>query len=142
MTTRLFQWLRALLRPAPMFGMAMIAIFWIGLAFLLSVERTKTLEDALQRGDNLARLFEENTIRLFKGVDRTLLLLRLAYEENPENFELRHWAERTSLLGDVTIQISLIGPDGFVKASASSNTEPPIDVSDREPFQVLSETKS
>jgi methyl-accepting chemotaxis protein len=37
-THRLFQWLRALLQPAPILGMAIIAIFWIGLAFLLLVE--------------------------------------------------------------------------------------------------------
>ena len=34
-TRRLFQWLRALLQPAPIFGMAIIAILLIGLAFLL-----------------------------------------------------------------------------------------------------------
>jgi len=32
---RVTQWLRALLRPAPMLGMAMIATLWLGLAFLL-----------------------------------------------------------------------------------------------------------
>jgi methyl-accepting chemotaxis protein len=33
---RLFPWIRALLRPAPMLGMATIAMLWLGLAFLLS----------------------------------------------------------------------------------------------------------
>src|SRR6202166_1724972 len=33
---RLLSWLRALLQLAPMLGMAMIAMFWIGLAYLLS----------------------------------------------------------------------------------------------------------
>src|SRR5215469_6160922 len=33
---RLLQWLRALLRPAPLFGVAMIAFFWLGLVYLLS----------------------------------------------------------------------------------------------------------
>jgi hypothetical protein len=28
----------------PMFGMAIVGIFWIGLAYLLSVERSKTQE--------------------------------------------------------------------------------------------------
>ena len=73
--------------------MAIVAIFWMGLAFLLSFERTNASERAFQQGSSLARLFEENTIRLFKGVDQTLLLLRLAYEENPERFDLRHWAD-------------------------------------------------
>ena len=58
--------------------MAIVAIFWMGLAFLLSFERTNASERAIQQGSSLARLFEENTIRLFKGVDQTLLLLRRA----------------------------------------------------------------
>ncbi len=35
-THRLLNWLRALLRPAPLLGMAMIAMFWIGLLYLLA----------------------------------------------------------------------------------------------------------
>jgi methyl-accepting chemotaxis protein len=125
-----------------MFGLAIVAVFWIGLAFLLSVERDKTIGDAIQLGNNLARLFEENTVRLFKGVDRSLLLLRLAYEENPERFDLRHWVQQTTLVGDQTMQLSMIGPDGFVKIITSSYAGPPIYVGDREHFQFLSKTKS
>jgi len=35
-THRLLNWLRALLQPAPLLGMAMIAMFWIGLLYLLA----------------------------------------------------------------------------------------------------------
>jgi len=35
-TLRLSKWLRALLRPAPILGMVMIAVLWIGLAYLLA----------------------------------------------------------------------------------------------------------
>jgi len=35
-TLRFSKWLRALLRPAPILGMAMIAVLWIGLAYLLA----------------------------------------------------------------------------------------------------------
>jgi PAS domain-containing protein len=37
-THRLAQWLRALLRPAPLLGMAIVAAVWIGVAFLLPGE--------------------------------------------------------------------------------------------------------
>jgi len=33
---RLLQWLRALLRPAPLLGVAMIAVLWLGLFYVLS----------------------------------------------------------------------------------------------------------
>src|SRR5262245_4177864 len=133
---RRFRFLRALLRPTPIFGLAIIAVLWLGLGYLLNVERTNTLEAAVQRGASLARVFEENAIRLFKGVDGTLLLLRLAYEENPQQFNLRHWAERTAFLGELTIQVGLIGPDGYMKASTADYSGGRLDLSDREHFRA------
>jgi Methyl-accepting chemotaxis protein (MCP) signalling domain len=60
-THRRSQWLRTLLRPAPILGMAIIFFCWIGLAYQLSVERAATLDAAIQRGSSLALLFEEAT---------------------------------------------------------------------------------
>jgi methyl-accepting chemotaxis protein len=125
-----------------MFGAAIIAIFWIGLAYQLSFERTKATDTAIERGNGLARLFEENTVRLLKGVDRTLLLLRLGYEENPDHFELRSWAERTTLLGDQAIQASLIGPDGNMKTSTTGYTGAPLYLGDREHFRAQVNAKA
>jgi len=136
MTTRRLLWfLRALLQPAPLFGIAIVAIFWIGLALLLNAERSKAEESAIQRGTSLVLLFQENTIRLFKGVDQTLLMLRLAYEENPQNFDLRRWIDRTAFLGELTIQATLIGPDGYMRATTTDYSGPPLDLRDREHFQ-------
>jgi methyl-accepting chemotaxis protein len=125
-----------------MFGLAIIAICWIGLAYQLSVERTKAIDAAIERGASLARLFEETTIHLIKGVDQTLLLLRQAYEENPEHFDLRDWARRASLFSDVTTQGGLIGPDGYLKSTTYEYTGAPIYLGDREHFQVQVDAKS
>ena len=141
-TGRPIQWLRLLLQPPMMFGIAIIAICWTGLAYQLFVEHAKTVDAAIQRGSSLARLFEENTIRLLNGVDRTLVLLRLAYEENPERFDLRHFAERTSLLGDLTIQVAAVDPDGYMTTSTSEYTGAPLYVGDREHFQIHVDAKS
>jgi methyl-accepting chemotaxis protein len=45
---RLLQWLSALLRPAPLLGVAMIAILWLGLSYLLS-DPQGILADPVQR---------------------------------------------------------------------------------------------
>jgi methyl-accepting chemotaxis protein len=45
---RLLAWLRALFRPAPLLGLAMIAMFWIGLFFLLA-DHHGTLAQPAQR---------------------------------------------------------------------------------------------
>ena len=47
-TDRMLNWLRALLRPAPMLGLAMIAMFWIGLFYLVS-DHHGTLAEPEQR---------------------------------------------------------------------------------------------
>src|SRR5258708_16771783 len=134
--------LHHLWQPAPMFGLVVVAICWSGLAYQLSAERTRTVEAAIDRGNGLARLFEENTIRLIKDLDRTLLLLRLANEKNRENFVLRDWTEGTSLLGDLTIQASVIGPDGYMKGSTTDYKEAPLYLGDREHFKAQLDTKS
>ncbi len=136
------QWLRAILQPTPIFGLAVIAICWIGLVYQLSAERSKTLDAAIERGSGLARLFEETTIRLFKGVDQTLLLLRLAYEKNPEHFALRDWTDGISLHGDLTIQTSIIGPDGYMKHSTTGYSGAPLYLGDREHFLAHVDPKS
>ena len=100
------------------------------------------MENAVQRGSSLAQLFEQNTIRLLKSVDQTLLLLRLAYEENPKSFDLRHWAERTSFINELTIQSAIIGPDGYLKATTAETAGGPVDLSDREHFRAHVDAKS
>src|SRR5271154_6801878 len=88
----LVRWLRRLWQPATILGVAIVATCWFGLAYQLSVERTRTIDVAVERGDSLVRLFEDATIRVIKGVDQTLLLLPQAYEQNPEHFDLHNWA--------------------------------------------------
>jgi PAS domain-containing protein len=125
-----------------MFGLAIIAICWIGLAYQLSVERTRTIDAAIVRGDSLVRLFEQATIRLLKGVDQTLLLLRQAYEQNPDHFDLRNWAKQAALFSDATTGGGLIGPDGYLMATTSEYTGAPMYVGDREHFKFQIDAKS
>ncbi len=133
---RLPNWLRALLRPAPILGLAIIIFCWVGLAYQLSVERAATLDAAIQRGSSMALLFEESTKRLIKSVDQTLLLLRQAYEEDPDHFDLRYWAKRVSLVSDSTTNGGWADADGNLRATTYDYHGPPINLSDREHFQV------
>lgn len=129
-------WLRASLQPGTLFGLAMIAVCWIGVAYVMSVERAKILEGAIEQSDNLVRLFEENTVQTFERFDRTLLLLRKSLEDDPDHFDLRDWAERTALVGDLTIQLALIGPDGFQIATTADYSGPPLYLGDRDHFRA------
>jgi methyl-accepting chemotaxis protein len=136
------QWISYLWQPAAIFAFVIVALCWSGLAYQLSVERTKAIDSAIERGGSLARLFEAATIRQIKSIDQTLLLLRQAYEENPEHFDLRDWARRTSLFSDATIQGSLIDSDGRLTATTYDYAGPPINLGDREHFQFQANAKS
>src|ERR1700675_985018 len=129
-------WVRASLQPGTLFALAMMRGCWTGMAYVMSIERDKVLEGAIQQSDNLVRLFEENTVQTFERFDRTLLLLRKSLEDDPDHFDLRDWAERTALVGDLTVQLALIGPDGFTIATTANYVGPPLYVGDREHFRA------
>jgi Cache domain len=135
------QWLRASLQPATLLGLMMIAACWIGVGVGLEMERGKTMDTAVQQTANLARLFEENTVRTFEGVDRGLLLLREVYERDPVHFNLSEWTKRTALVSDLTFQLSVIGADGFAVTSTLPNTGN-VYVGDREPFLAQAHAKT
>jgi hypothetical protein len=104
--------------------------------FVMSVERDKVLEGAVQQSENLVRLFEENTVQTFERFDQILLLLRKSIEDDPEYFNLRDWAERTALVGNLTVQLALIGADGYQIATTADYTGPPLYLGDREHFRA------
>jgi diguanylate cyclase (GGDEF)-like protein len=135
-----YVWLRASLQPATLFGLSMIAACWIGVAFVMSIERGKVLEGAVQQSENLVRLFEDNTVQTFERFDRTILLLRKSLEDDPDHFDLREWAKRTALVGELTIQIAVIGADGYVTATTAEYTGPPLYLGDREHFRAHVDT--
>jgi hypothetical protein len=131
-----WEWLRASLQPATVRGLVMIAACWTAILYVMSVEREKTLEGAIQQSESLVRLLEIDTAQTLSGIDRTLLLLRNAYEADPNRFDLRSWTERAAGTGDLTIQSSIFGPDGFMRATTTDYKGPPLYVGDREHFLV------
>jgi diguanylate cyclase (GGDEF)-like protein len=125
------------MQPATVLGLMMIGACWLGLAYILSIERGKSVEGAIQQGANLARLFGENTVSTFNGIDRALLLLRQAYEKDPDHFDLSDWNKRTALIGELTVDVAVIGPDGFNRTTrATAPEQAPIYAGDREYFRA------
>ena len=110
-------WLRAFLHSAAIGGLALIVASWFVAFYISSIEREKAVEEAMKQSDSLVRLFEHNTVDTISRFDRTLLLLRKSYEDDPAHFDLRKWAEQAALITDEAILLSLIGPDGYQIAS-------------------------
>jgi diguanylate cyclase (GGDEF)-like protein len=139
------RWLRASVQPATVLGLAVIAASWLGIGYILSIEHNKSVEGAVQQGANLARLFEENTVSALNGIDQALLLLREAYERDPDRFDLRNWTKPTAIVSDLTLRLILIGADGFTMGVARLGTDETFDrvyLGDRDYFLIQVDAKT
>jgi diguanylate cyclase (GGDEF)-like protein len=142
---RSWRWLRASMQPATVLGLMMIAACWLGVSYILSIERSKSVEAAIQRGANLARLFEEHTSSTINGIDRALMLLREAYEKDPDHFDLRDLTKRTASVGDLTFQLGVVGADGFTRGTTQRDADKAFErvyVGDREQFRAQVDAKT
>jgi diguanylate cyclase (GGDEF)-like protein len=132
---KLLVWLRAFLHSAAIAGLVLIVASWFIVAFVSSVEREKAIEEAVKQSDSLVRLFEHDTVETIGRVDRTLLLLRQSFEDDPAHFDLRKWAGQTALISDETFQLGVIGADGFQKETTLNYSGPAPYVGDRPHIQ-------
>jgi len=105
-------WLKAALQPAMLLYLLVIPILWAALAAILLVEQNRTFDAAVQQGGNLARLFEQDTVTMLQGVDRTLLLLRHEYEKDPGKFDPRRLLQAASPTDGLIIQYAISGQSG------------------------------
>jgi diguanylate cyclase (GGDEF)-like protein len=132
---KLLVWLRAFLHSAAIAGLVLIAASWFVVGFVSSVERQKAVEEAVKQADSLVRLFEHNIEDILGRFDRTLLLLRKSFEDDPAHFDLRKWAGQTALISEEAFQLALIGPDGFQIATTLNTSGKPLYVGDRPHIQ-------
>ncbi|MFZ4530737.1 MAG: PDC sensor domain-containing protein, partial [Alsobacter sp.] len=114
----------------------MIALIWGSVAYHLDVERTRARQAAVQNTGNLVRSFEEYTVRSIREVDKSLLLLRTAFEKNPEEFDLAAFTASPYFLNDLTLQVAMIGATGQMLSSNIGGVASSVDLSDREHFRV------
>jgi|HubBroStandDraft_5_1064220.scaffolds.fasta_scaffold07928_3 diguanylate cyclase (GGDEF)-like protein len=126
--------LRRLLNPIVILGAAIIGLCWCEVVYQLHSDYTETVNLAVERGDSMAKLFEKDTIRLLKGIDTTLLLLRQAYETDPENFDLVKTARQSGMVGDVATEFGQITSSGYLVQTTSGQLGAPIYLGDRKHF--------
>ena len=82
----------------------------------------------------MAKLFEKDTIRLLKSIDTIMLLLRQAYQNDPENFDLVNTARLSGLVGDVATEFGQITANGYLIQTTSGPLAAPIYLGDRKHF--------
>jgi diguanylate cyclase (GGDEF)-like protein/PAS domain S-box-containing protein len=131
--------LRAVLRQGATYvGLLIIGLVWLGLDFHLASEREHAERAAVQSSRNLARAFEEHLSRSLKDIDRTLLILRANYENNPASFDFKGFLQTAHVSDHPAMQVVLIGSNGDVLMRSVGPVDPLVNVNDRLHFRHLS----
>ena len=136
-------WLKAAARPSMLLYLLMVPTLWAVVSLVLLIERQRSVDMAIQQGSDLARLFEENTASMLRGVDRTLLVLRQEYEENPVHADLGRLLRRITLNDNLNLRFAIVSPDGDARGLiAHDGTFATAYVGDRDYFQRQRDTTS
>lgn len=117
------------------FGIFVLALLWLGLAWDLGRERERVLAQAEADNANLARAFQEHIQRTVAGLDQSLMYMEAAYEEDPKGFNLNELVARSAILRNVSFQLARIDGNGMLAESTVPGFVS-LDLSDREHFQV------
>ena len=89
---------------------------------------------------NLALAVEWQLNRQLQAIDQVMQLLSAQWKTDPIHFDPESWKKRSSLLGDVSLQVFLLDSRGYVMSS----TKPDLlgfDLSDRDYFQAQRDSR-
>ncbi|MDD0839743.1 ATP-binding protein [Curvibacter sp. HBC61] len=120
--------------------LAMLFAAWVAVALMLNLKARDAIEAEVRQNTNLARVLQEQTVRVLATVDQATLRMRDAViAGNLSPAELSSIANETGLVPQILTQLSLVGADGRFQGS---NIDPTgektghVDLSTREHIQV------
>src|SRR5258708_18617297 len=138
------RWLRAVAQGSTLLSAIMIGLVWAGASFHMGVERSDAEQAAVQNSANLARAFEEHLSRSLNQIDRSLKIMRSHYIQQPDGgCDFKDWLLSSEFVDDQTVQVGIIGPDGFLLVSNNkTGSAAKIDLSDRDHFRAHLNSKN
>jgi two-component system, cell cycle sensor histidine kinase PleC len=125
---------RALKRRILAASALIVLLICVVAGLLIDDQRRSALERAATHSANLSAAFEEQVRRVMDSVSGAIDLITHRIEKEGPNFNLSEWASLIPEVARSTIQLTIIGPDGWMRESTLSKT--PVDLSDREHFRV------
>src|SRR5262249_12835597 len=78
--------------------------------------------------------FREHVRRMVGIIDQLMITIIAEQSGGPTRYRVPDWVENSPLLKGLGLQISLVGPDGMVRAS-NLPLNGPVDVADRDHFR-------
>jgi diguanylate cyclase (GGDEF)-like protein len=124
-------------RSSALFGIIIIAMLWGGVILKYTEDLRADKRDAERTNYNFAMVFEENVLRSIGEIDKALLYLRRSIETRKDSTDYSTIVNTTDLLSEIIVQVAIIDANGIMRASnVGPQPAPPMDLSDREHFQV------
>jgi PAS domain S-box-containing protein len=117
------------------FCLALIGIFWAAVVTLIELDRRATIENAIKQNSNLARAFEEHTIRTIKGFDAAVLFVAHEYARLGNKIDIAGYVKDGILDGKLFINLGVTNEHGDMLASSQPRPGP-INIADRDYFKV------
>ncbi|HTY70424.1 MAG TPA: ATP-binding protein [Alphaproteobacteria bacterium] len=114
-----------------------LVLLWGGLALYLRYDKTQTIDNANRQGENLSRAFAEHITSILRSFDQTSRAMVSEYERAPKSFDAATAIERHAVLRDATIQVGVIGADGYlITSNLPVVSKERVYLGDREHFKV------
>jgi diguanylate cyclase (GGDEF)-like protein len=124
------------IRGSIFLGLLAVGIIWVGAWLMISEDARRTEDAAYHETVNMARVFEENIIRLIQAHDQILLSARSSLAKDPDHFDLVSWAREQKFATEVSLQIVIINKAGMLAGTTLGMPPNPVDLRDREHFRV------
>jgi two-component system sensor histidine kinase BarA len=127
--------------PFWLFAAVLLALTWSAVAYKARSEREQQLQAVVRSNGNLARAFEEHTVRTLAAVDQTVLFLKYQYERFGERVDIADYVREGMIISGLFNQLGIIDQHGTYLLSNLPDHKR-IDLSDREHFRVHREGPS
>lgn len=139
--TQLRDQARAFAQPVTYLGVAMLAMTYCVLVFLIVNDRSEAEAEAKRQGENLVRIIEQSYSHIFQSVDASLLFFRRAYQRDPLAFNAASWIGEAQPNTQLAFNFVVVNPQGRIVSSTAGPAAiltaeiSAVDFSERDYFQ-------
>src|ERR1700682_1826618 len=93
--------------------LAIVAILWAALIFDADRSKRLAIDQAGRDASNLAMAFRENVKRTISAIDQLMIAIIAETGKSGKQYQIPAWVENSPLLRGISVQVSIIGPDGI-----------------------------
>lgn len=121
--------------PLVLLMLSLIVLVWGAVLYKARTEEALVIRSINTENLNLARAFEEHTIRTIKSVDQAVLFLKFQYERYGDKVNIAEYVREGMIINSIFNQLGVIDEHGIYVLSNLPDHKR-VDLSDREHFRV------